>query len=191
MLSEAGLGYLKLGQPLNTLSGGEAQRLKLVGHLLRTPPSSRQSRRRHRLLLLDEPTTGLHFDDIALLVKLLQRLVDEGNSLIVIEHNLDVIQCADWVIDLGPEAGAAGGQLVFGHARGFRELCGVLDRALPGGKIRRSNSECGEGSQPATRRQKLRSELQRTHLHPRRPRAQPEKHLARHPARSSLSSSPA
>jgi excinuclease ABC subunit A len=109
LLVEAGLGYLKLGQPLNTLSGGEAQRLKLVGHLLNS--SSNTNPKTTSLLLLDEPTTGLHFDDIALLLKLLQRLVDQGNSLIVIEHNLDVIQCADWVIDLGPEAGAAGGQI--------------------------------------------------------------------------------
>lgn len=111
ILVEAGLGYLKLGQPLNTLSGGEAQRLKLVGHLIESskhPPIQSKT----SLLLLDEPTTGLHFDDIALLVKLLQRLVNEGNSLIVIEHNLDVIQCADWVIDLGPDGGAAGGQII-------------------------------------------------------------------------------
>jgi excinuclease ABC subunit A len=111
ILVEAGLGYLKLGQPLNTLSGGEAQRLKLVGHLIESG-NEKQSETKSALLLLDEPTTGLHFDDIALLVKLLQRLVNEGNSLIVIEHNLDVIQCADWVIDLGPDAGVNGGKLV-------------------------------------------------------------------------------
>jgi excinuclease ABC subunit A len=111
ILVEAGLGYLKLGQPLNTLSGGEAQRLKLVGHLIESA-EQRQHDGRTSLLLLDEPTTGLHFDDIALLVKLLQRLVDEGGSLVVIEHNLDVIQCADWIIDLGPDGGAAGGQVV-------------------------------------------------------------------------------
>ncbi len=107
LICEAGLGYLRLGQPLNTLSGGEAQRLKLIGHLLEPEDANSKS-----LLLLDEPTTGLHFDDIALLVKLLQRLADEGHSLIVIEHNLEVIKCADWIIDLGPEGGEAGGQIV-------------------------------------------------------------------------------
>ena len=107
MLAEAGLGYLRLGQPLNTLSGGEAQRLKLIGHLLEPASPDHKS-----LLLLDEPTTGLHFDDIALLIKLLQRLANEGHSLLVIEHNLEVIKCADWIIDLGPEGGAAGGTLV-------------------------------------------------------------------------------
>jgi excinuclease ABC subunit A len=112
MLNEAGLGYLKLGQPLNTLSGGEAQRLKLIGHLIENPANPKAKQGSGSLLLLDEPTTGLHFDDIALLVKLLQRLVNEGHSLLVIEHNLEVIKCADWVIDLGPEGGAAGGMLV-------------------------------------------------------------------------------
>jgi excinuclease UvrABC ATPase subunit len=107
LICEAGLGYLRLGQPLNTLSGGEAQRLKLIGHLLEPEEGNRKS-----LLLLDEPTTGLHFDDIALLVKLLQRLADEGHSLVVIEHNMEVIKCADWIIDLGPEGGEAGGQIV-------------------------------------------------------------------------------
>jgi len=112
MLNEAGLGYLKLGQPLNTLSGGEAQRLKLISHLIENPTNSKAQPGSGSLLLLDEPTTGLHFDDIALLVKLLQRLVNEGHSLLVIEHNLEVIKCADWVIDLGPEGGGAGGTLV-------------------------------------------------------------------------------
>jgi excinuclease ABC subunit A len=105
ILEEVGLGYLRLGQPLNVLSGGESQRIKLVGHL--TNQGSQES-----LLIFDEPTTGLHFDDIALLVKVFDRLVEQGNTLVVIEHNLDVIKCADHVIDLGPEAGDAGGLVV-------------------------------------------------------------------------------
>ena len=105
ILAEVGLGYLRLGQPLNTLSGGESQRLKLVGHLL-------ESTKDPTLFILDEPTTGLHFDDINLLLQTFQRLVNEGHSLIVIEHNLEVIKSADWVLDLGPEAGANGGLLI-------------------------------------------------------------------------------
>jgi excinuclease ABC subunit A len=107
LLKQVGLGYLRLGQPVNILSGGESQRLKLVGHLAESKKSSR-----HSLLIFDEPTTGLHFDDIAALLNVFQQLVDRGNTLIVIEHNLEVIQSADYVIDLGPEAGAAGGNLV-------------------------------------------------------------------------------
>ena len=105
VLDEVGLGYLRLGQPLNTLSGGESQRLKLVGHL------SDASGTRN-LFIFDEPTTGLHFDDVAMLLQLFQRLVDRGHSLVVIEHNLEVIKSADWIVDLGPEAGDAGGGVV-------------------------------------------------------------------------------
>ena len=108
VLEEVGLGYLKLGQPLNTLSGGEAQRLKLAAHLLEISPEQAAG----TLLVFDEPTTGLHFDDISLLLQAFQRLVDQGYSLVVIEHNLEVVKCADHVIDLGPEAGAAGGLVV-------------------------------------------------------------------------------
>ena len=108
-LVEVGLGYLKLGQPLNTLSGGEAQRLKLC-QLLSTTGARDSSR--GKLLILDEPTTGLHFSDIENLLGVFQKLVDSGHSLLVIEHNLDVIKSADWILDLGPEAGKYGGQLV-------------------------------------------------------------------------------
>ena len=115
LLQEVGLGYLRLGQPINTLSGGESQRLKLVSYLAEAATASKidsQSVVRPNLFLFDEPTTGLHFDDVRILLQVFQRLVDAGHSVVVIEHNLDVIQSADWVIDLGPEAGDAGGQIV-------------------------------------------------------------------------------
>ena len=142
LLQEVGLGYLRLGQPINTLSGGESQRLKLVSHLAECSATERGAsvsrandktserqtqkatqsavgRRRASsvsgkatLFLFDEPTTGLHFDDVRLLLQVFQRLVDAGHSVVVIEHNLDVIKTADWIIDLGPEAGDEGGQLV-------------------------------------------------------------------------------
>ena len=143
LLQEVGLGYLKLGQPINTLSGGESQRLKLVRHLAeatvgddaRRLSSSRNAPALHgatdyvqpaaateesqslltsspTLFLFDEPTTGLHFDDVRVLLKVFQRLVDAGHSVLVIEHNLDVIKSADWIIDLGPDAGDRGGQIV-------------------------------------------------------------------------------
>jgi excinuclease ABC subunit A len=111
VLKEVGLGYLRLGQPLNTLSGGESQRLKLVGHLAEAD-NRRSGETIGNLFIFDEPTTGLHFDDVAVLLQLFQRLVDRGHSIVVIEHNLEVIKCADWIIDLGPEAGEAGGEVV-------------------------------------------------------------------------------
>src|SRR5207302_3278746 len=114
ILEEVGLGYLRLGQPLNTLSGGESQRLKLVRHLAETggtpfnaspartaPTDERKLVPPHgNLFIFDEPTTGLHFDDVAILLQLFQRLIDAGHSLVVIEHNLEVLKCADWIIDL-------------------------------------------------------------------------------------------
>ena len=109
-LSEVGLGYLKLGQPLNTLSGGESQRLKLC-QIIATEPG-RASASKTKLLILDEPTTGLHFSDVERLLGVFQRLVDHGHSLLVIEHNLDVIRSADWLIELGPGAGKDGGRIV-------------------------------------------------------------------------------
>jgi excinuclease ABC subunit A len=104
-LAEVGLGYIRLGQSGTTLSGGEAQRVKLAGEL------SRKSTGR-TLYILDEPTTGLHFHDVAKLLEVLFKLRASGNTLLIIEHNLDVIKTADWVIDLGPEGGEAGGQIV-------------------------------------------------------------------------------
>lgn len=105
VLNEVGLGYLELGQSATTLSGGEAQRVKLATHL-----SKRDTR--NTLFILDEPTVGLHYEDIRKLLDVLQRLVDRGNTVLIIEHNLDVIKCADWIIDLGPEGGEDGGQVV-------------------------------------------------------------------------------
>jgi len=115
-IMDVGLDYVKLGQPVPTLSGGEAQRLKLAGFLAEAARSSSASRqmtaKRGTLYMFDEPTTGLHFDDIAKLMRALRRLLDVGHSLIVIEHNLDVIRASDWLIDLGPEGGEAGGEVV-------------------------------------------------------------------------------
>jgi excinuclease ABC subunit A len=126
LLDEVGLGYLRLGQSATTLSGGEAQRMKLAAHLqpkreVMVEPlfneddseKQKQKKRRSRVLyIFDEPTTGLHFDDVSKLLAAFRRLIDTGGSILVIEHNLDVIKAADWVIDLGPEGGERGGEIV-------------------------------------------------------------------------------
>ena len=104
-LLDVGLGYIRLGQPATTLSGGEAQRIKLAAELARVP-------RGHTLYILDEPTTGLHLEDIRQLLQVLMQLRDKGNTILVIEHNLDVIKVADHIIDLGPEGGDQGGRLL-------------------------------------------------------------------------------
>src|SRR5216110_2334813 len=136
VLEEVGLGYLRLGQPLNTLSGGESQRLKLVRHLSDTENVRRSTNGESaicNLFIFDEPTTGLHFDDVAMLLRLFQRLVDWGHSVVVIEHNLEVIKCADWIVDLGPEAGDAGGEVV---ASGTPEETAKIDNSHTGTFLR-------------------------------------------------------
>jgi excinuclease ABC subunit A len=117
LLKDVGLGYLSLGQPSPTLSGGESQRIKLVAELAKArtdAPGVDMARRagQHTLYVLDEPTVGLHMADVEKLVRVLQRLVDAGNTVVVIEHNLDVMAEADWIIDLGPEGGAGGGRVM-------------------------------------------------------------------------------
>ena len=117
MLQEIGLGYIKLGQPSSTLSGGENQRVKLATELAKKDTG-------RTLFILDEPTTGLHFQDIKVLLGVINKLVDKGNTMVVIEHNLDVIKSADWLIEMGPEGGKDGGRLV---AFGTPEEMSLLD----------------------------------------------------------------
>jgi excinuclease ABC subunit A len=128
VLDDVGLGYLRLGQPATTLSGGEAQRIKLAHYLSSTEQEGKA------LFIFDEPTTGLHFDDIAKLLKCFDALVEAGHSIIVIEHNMDVVKCADFVIDLGPEAGECGGEIV---ATGTPEEIAENPRSYTGSFLKR------------------------------------------------------
>jgi excinuclease ABC subunit A len=125
-LHDVGLDYMRLGQPATTLSGGEAQRVKLAAELGKVATGK-------TLYILDEPTTGLHFADIEKLLEVLQRLVDAGNTVLVIEHNLDVIKQADWLVDLGPEGGDAGGELI---AAGPPEQVAAVDGSFTGSCLR-------------------------------------------------------
>jgi excinuclease ABC subunit A len=127
-LQQVGLGYLRLGQPATTLSGGEAQRLKIAREL--TQAGKREGR---KLYILDEPTTGLHLDDVRVLIQVLDRLVDAGHTVVVIEHHMDVVKRADWIIDLGPEAGDSGGRVV---AQGAPEDVAAVEESHTGRYLR-------------------------------------------------------
>ncbi len=130
-LNDVGLGYMRLGQPATTLSGGEAQRVKLATELARRATG-------RTMYILDEPTTGLHFADVERLLHVLQRLVDAGNSIVVIEHNMEVIKCADWIIDLGPEGGEAGGEVI---AQGTPEDVAENEQSYTGHFLKRMFTE--------------------------------------------------
>ena len=136
VLSRVGLGYVRLGQQATTLSGGEAQRIKLAKELAKRATG-------RTLYILDEPTTGLHFEDVRKLLELLHALVDTGNTVVVIEHNLEVIKTADWVLDLGPEGGDGGGRIV---SEGTPEVV-AADPASHTGRFLRPL--LGEGAAPA------------------------------------------
>ena len=145
---DVGLGYVRLGQPAPTLSGGEAQRVKLASEL--------QKRSTGRTVyVLDEPTTGLHFEDIRRLLGVLQSLVDKGNSVIVIEHNLDVIKTADWLIDMGPEGGHRGGTVV---ATGTPEQVALVEASHTGMFLKeifaKSEQSSATSKKPLARRKK-------------------------------------
>jgi len=159
---DVGLEYVRLGQPVPTLSGGEAQRLKLAGFLAEAARSASKSRqalsKKGTLFLFDEPTTGLHFDDIAKLMCALRKLLDAGHSLILIEHNLDVIRASDWLIDLGPDGGDAGGQLV---AEGTPEDVRLHPASHTGAALREYEQALGEGGHSA---QEAAAALQRSEL---------------------------
>ena len=139
VLNEIGLGYLRLGQSGTTLSGGEAQRLKLASHFTRTENAG-------VLYILDEPTTGLHFDDIAKLLAAFRKLLESGASLLVIEHNLDVVKSADWLIDLGPEGGDRGGKIV---ATGTPEQVARNNQSHTGRFLAKILSANGQAKRPS------------------------------------------
>ena len=125
---DVGLGYLQLGQSATTLSGGEAQRVKIASELYR--PHTQKT-----IYLLDEPTTGLHYEDVRKLIEILQRLVDRGNTVMVIEHNLDVVKCADYIIDIGPEGGKKGGEII---AKGTPEQIAMNDKSYTGQYLKKT-----------------------------------------------------
>ncbi|HEY0031924.1 MAG TPA: ATP-binding cassette domain-containing protein, partial [Devosia sp.] len=147
MLNEVGLGYVKVGQQATTLSGGEAQRVKLAKELSRRATGQ-------TLYILDEPTTGLHFEDVRKLLEVLHQLVEQGNTVVVIEHNLEVIKTADWVIDLGPEGGDKGGEIV---AVGTPEQVAEEPRSYTGGYLKPLLQASPSAATPAAKPKKKRA----------------------------------
>ena len=183
-LVDVGLEYVKLGQPVPTLSGGEAQRLKLAGHLAEAAADDTPSIR-GKLFLFDEPTTGLHFDDVAKLLRAFRKLLKIGHSLLVIEHNLDVIRAADWLIDLGPEGGDGGGEIVVAGTPAQVEAHPTLAHRQGAAGVRSGARSAGSPSSCRPRRETspsrgVRDAERRTraqlHRHPQRARAQPAQH---------------
>ena len=149
-LSDVGLGYIRLGQSAVTFSGGEAQRIKLAEELSRRDTG-------RTLYILDEPTTGLHFEDVALLLKVLRKLTALGNTVIVIEHNLDVVRLADWVVDIGPDGGAAGGELVI---EGRPEDVAACPKSLTGKYLKKAMEEAlGAGKPKAAKKRHPRMQV--------------------------------
>jgi excinuclease ABC subunit A len=146
MLEEVGLGYIKVGQQATTLSGGEAQRVKLAKELSRRATGQ-------TLYILDEPTTGLHFEDVRKLLEVLHALVEQGNTVVVIEHNLEVIKTADWVLDLGPEGGDKGGEVV---AEGTPEQVAQEPRSYTGGYLKELLTKSERAEAPPTLAKKKR-----------------------------------
>src|SRR5207244_8242579 len=172
-LADVGLEYVKVGQPVPTLSGGEAQRLKLAGHLAEAGTVLSSTTHRGKLFLFDEPTTGLHFDDVARLLRAFRKLLSAGHTLVVIEHNLDVIRAADWIVDLGPEGGDQGGRVVVAGTVAEVTACPASHtgaalrsyKAAPG-VAARSGSEVREaphGTAPARRGNAIRVHNAREH----------------------------
>ena len=177
-LNQVGLGYVKVGQQATTLSGGEAQRVKLAKELSKRATGK-------TLYILDEPTTGLHFEDVRKLLEVLHSLVDTGNTVVVIEHNLDVVKTADWVLDLGPEGGDGGGELV---ASGTPEDIAACERSWTGKHLAETFRRQDE--RRAARNKRLRASEAPTAKSKAKPAAKPKKATTKTPAKAKAAAKP-